>query len=298
MTLATTARSARIVSPPASRTAVAAPPETRIALDLGARAHLAARVADDSGEPVDEHDAATFRHRHAAELERAGDHLGHEAGRRLVGAEARVQDPRREEAVRGVRLERVAEPVAAGRRAPSADELEQAAPSEAAQRLAAEAEARRRPELGAEDAERQVGVRHEAVEHRLPGGAVRRRVARELGDVVLERGRRETRLEPSGNAAPVGSSVFRYSSPRRSSSGFSSAYAAEPVKSGCHEASTSCVKPGAVRSDEVRMQPPSSSSRSSTQTLQPAFASSAAPASELIPEPTKTASNSGHRRAT
>ena len=38
------------------------------------------------------------------------------------------------------------------------------------------------------------------------------------------------------------------------------------------------------------MQPPATSLRSSTQTLQPARASSAAPTSELIPEPTKTAS--------
>jgi len=64
-------------------------------------------------------------------------------------------------------------------------------------------------------------------------------------------------LEPSGNADPVGSSVLRYSSPRASRSLFSSAYAAEPVKRGCQEASTSCVNPGAVRSDEVLMQPPS-----------------------------------------
>ena len=97
--------------------------------------------------------------------------------------------------------------------------------------------------------------------------------------------------EPSGYAAPVGSSVFRYSSPRRSSSGFSSAYAGEPVKSGCQDASTSCVKPGTVRSVDVRIHPPSSASRSRTQTLQPAFESSAAPASALIPEPTNTASN-------
>jgi hypothetical protein len=100
-----------------------------------------------------------------------------------------------------------------------------------------------------------------------------------------------TALEPSGNVDAVGSSVLRYSTPRRSSSSFSSAYAGEPVKSGCQDASTSWVKPGAVRSVEVRMQPPSWSLRSRTQTLQPAFESSAAHASELIPAPTKTASN-------
>jgi hypothetical protein len=100
-----------------------------------------------------------------------------------------------------------------------------------------------------------------------------------------------TAVEPSGNVDAVGSSVFRYSSPRRSSSSFSSAYAGEPVKSGCQDASTSCVKPGAVRSVEVRMQPPRVSFRSRTHTFQPAFERSAAPASELIPAPTKTASN-------
>ena len=62
-------------------------------------------------------------------------------------------------------------------------------------------------------------------------------------------------LDPSGNAEPSGRSVFRYSSPRRSSSCFSSAYAGDPVKSGCQDARTSCVNPGAVRSVDVRMQP-------------------------------------------
>ncbi len=97
-------------------------------------------------------------------------------------------------------------------------------------------------------------------------------------------------LEPSGKAEPVGSSVFGYSSPRRSSSSFSSAYAGEPVQSGCHAARSSCVNPGAVRPSRVLMQPPSSSSRSRTHTFQPSLASSAAPARELMPAPTKTAS--------
>src|SRR5262249_22591247 len=95
---------------------------------------------------------------------------------------------------------------------------------------------------------------------------------------------------PSGKAVPVGRSVLRYSTPRRSSSPFSSAYAAEPVNNGCHEAISSCVNPGAVRPSTVRIQPPATSSRSSTQTFQPARASNAAPASELMPAPTKTAS--------
>jgi hypothetical protein len=50
------------------------------------------------------------------------------------------------------------------------------------------------------------------------------------------------------------------------------------------------VKPGAVNPSTVLIAPPSQSLRSSTHTRQPAFARSAAPASELIPLPTKTAS--------
>ena len=48
--------------------------------------------------------AAADRHRHAAELERGGDHLRHEARRRLIRAEARVQHPRREDAARRLGL--------------------------------------------------------------------------------------------------------------------------------------------------------------------------------------------------
>ena len=97
-------------------------------------------------------------------------------------------------------------------------------------------------------------------------------------------------LEPSGNAEPVARSVLRYSTPSRSRSGFNSAYAGEPVQSGCHELKTSCVNPGAMRPSTVLIAPPSQSFRSRTQQRQPAFASSAAPARELIPLPTKTAS--------
>ncbi|HWH06078.1 MAG TPA: hypothetical protein VNT23_06550, partial [Gaiellaceae bacterium] len=59
-------------------------------LRLGAE--LAARLAHDRREALDQADTAALRHRHPAELERAGDHLRHEAGGRLVGPEARVQD--------------------------------------------------------------------------------------------------------------------------------------------------------------------------------------------------------------
>ena len=68
-------------------------------LHVSLEAHLAAGVGDDPGQRVDEPDAAANRHRHPAELQRGGDHLRHEAGRRLIRPEPRVQDPRREHAV-------------------------------------------------------------------------------------------------------------------------------------------------------------------------------------------------------
>ena len=86
-------------------------------LDLGLGAQLAARVAHDRRERVDEARAAALRHRHPAELERAGDHLRHEAGHGLVGAEAGVQHPRREQAVRTLVREGLVEPVARRRAA-------------------------------------------------------------------------------------------------------------------------------------------------------------------------------------
>src|SRR4051812_32367972 len=104
--------------------------------------------------------------------------------------------------------------------------------------------------------------------------------------------RRRNAALPSGNAVAVGSSVLRYSSPREASSSPSSACAAPPTQSGCQALKTSCRYPGSV-SSAVRMQPPSSSSRSSTRTLQPPRARRAAQASELIPLPTTTASATG-----
>src|SRR5215210_185222 len=94
---------------------------------------------------------------------------------------------------------------------------------------------------------------------------------------------------PSGVSVAVGCSVLRYSRPRAARSSPSSACAAPPTQSGCQALKTSCRYPGSV-SSAVRMQPPSSSSRSSTRTFQPARASSAAQASELIPLPTTIAS--------
>ena len=165
-------------------------------LDAGAGSHLATRVAHDPGERVDEDDSAPLRNRHPPELERAGDDLGHEPRRRLIRPEPRVEHPGREEAVGGVRLERLVEPVAAADER-AAEEGEETAAAEPAERLATEAEARGGPELAAEDAERQVGVRHELVEHPLPGRTVTSCVAVQLGDVVFER-RREERARAVG----------------------------------------------------------------------------------------------------
>ena len=111
------------------------------ALDLDAAADLAARVAHDPGQAVDENAAAALRDGHPAELQRAGDHLGHEARGRLIRPEPRVEHPRREQAVRCVGLEGVAEPVAAACEN-AADVLEQPATTEATKRLSAEAETR------------------------------------------------------------------------------------------------------------------------------------------------------------
>ena len=85
------------------------------ALYLGSRANDPTCVEDDPRERVDKLCAATSRDRHPAELERAGEHMGHEARGRLIRSKSGVEDPGSEEAVRGVGAKRVAEP-GAGRR--------------------------------------------------------------------------------------------------------------------------------------------------------------------------------------
>ena len=147
--------------------------------------HLATRVGDDARERIDEAHAAADRHRHAAELQCGADHLRHEPGRRLIGPEARVQDPGSQNAVGGLGLERRRDPVAAADEG-VAGELEQAAAAETAERLAAEREPGRRPELGREDPEGEVGVAHELVELPLPGDTVPGREPAELRHVALE----------------------------------------------------------------------------------------------------------------
>src|SRR4051812_34659873 len=102
-------------------------------------------------------------------------------------------------------------------------------------------------------------------------------------------------LTPSGKSVPVGRSVFRYSSPWRARSSPSCACAAPPTQSGCQALNTSCLNPGSVIS-AVLIAPPNQSLRSSTQTFQPAFASSAAHARPFPPLPTTIASWSANER--
>ena len=160
--------------------------------DLRVRPEVAARVPDDALERLDEADAAADRHRHPAELDGARDDLGHEPRHRVVRAEPRVEHPRREQAAGLGGGERGRRPVAAGRECVTR-ELEQSVAAEAAEKAPPEPEPGRRPELGAEHAEREVGVRHEPLELTLPRGAVTRRVAVELGDVCFHRRLQEHR---------------------------------------------------------------------------------------------------------
>src|SRR6266536_3910049 len=118
-----------------------------------------------------------------------------------------------------------------------------------------------------------------------PSAAACRSSSSALASVLVAR----NASSPSGKSVPVGCSVLRYSRPRAVSSSPSSACAGPPTHSGCHALKTSWRKPGSV-SSAVLIAPPSSSSRSSTQTSQPARARKAAHASELMPLPTMTAS--------
>ena len=152
-------------------------------LDVRLGPQLAACVADDRRQTLDELDAAALRHRHPSELEGAGDHLRHEARHRLVGTESRMQHPRRQQAAGALVLERLGQPVARGEQR-VACELDQPAAAVVRVGLAAERKPGAGPELGPEHAERDLRARHELVELPLP------RVA-QLGDVRCSVGREE-----------------------------------------------------------------------------------------------------------
>ena len=123
-----------------------------------------------------------------------------------------MEHPRSEQAVRALRGEGRLEPVAA-RLQGFAEEGERARAAEPPDGLRGEREPRRRPELGAEDAEGEVGVREELLEHARPlrpellrvpiwgaeeegRAAVREgRGRRQVGVDVLEPARRELAAE-------------------------------------------------------------------------------------------------------
>ncbi len=117
-----------------------APVRDEDALDGSVGPELAARLADDRRQPLDQRHTTALRHGHPAELQGTGDHLCHEARHRLIGPETGVQHPRREQAVGALVVERLGQPVARGReRAPA--ELDEAAPAELGVGPAAESEA-------------------------------------------------------------------------------------------------------------------------------------------------------------
>ena len=137
------------------------------ALDVAVGLADSAVVANQLHERLGELRAAAARNRHPALLHRDRDHLRHEAGRRLIRPETGVQHPRRQHAVRTLRRERRLEPVAA-RLQHFAREGDGARAAEPPHGLRPEREPRRRPQLGAEDAEGEIGVGEEALEHPRP----------------------------------------------------------------------------------------------------------------------------------
>ena len=120
-----------------------------------------------------------------------------------------MQDPRGEQAVRLLRTERRARPVAAGRER-VAREVEQAAPPEPAEHPLPEPEPGRRPQLRPENTEADVRIGHELLELALPRRAVAVGPAVELDDVRLERGLEEHRgtVREGGGRGEVGVDVL------------------------------------------------------------------------------------------
>ena len=163
------------------------------ALDVPARFANPPVVADQLHERIGQPRAAAARDRHPALLNRHGDHLRHEPRQRRVWPEPRVQHPRREQPVRALGGEGGRKPVAARRqRVPR--ELCKPAATEPAVGLHPEREPVLRPELGPEDAEGQIGIREEAVEHLPPGVAVACGVPVELLRVRVRAPEQEGRL--------------------------------------------------------------------------------------------------------
>ena len=218
-TFATTARCAVTIR---RRRAERPPPVRggRPPLDVLPRLADAAPVANQLHQRVRELRAPAARDRHAAFLHRHRDHLRHEPRRRRIRPEPRVQDPRRQDGVRALRRERRFEPVAARLQKLRRERGETNA-AEPAERLRAEREARPRPELGAEHAEGEVGVREEPLEHPGPLRLSSRGVS-------ASRRRNDARCR---SPVPVGRSALRYRSPRAASPSPRSACAAPLTQS-------------------------------------------------------------------
>ena len=172
----------------------------RHTLHAHARLARAALRADVGHQRLRQLRAAAARDRHAALLHRDRDHLRHVARPRRLRAEARMQHPRRQHAMSLRRCERRLQPVAR-RDQQLPPEVARACTPEPANRLQRESRAVARPQLRAEDPEREVGVREEAREHRPPLLAELRRVT--LGRAQQERAlsvrerrcRREVRVQ-------------------------------------------------------------------------------------------------------
>src|SRR5439155_16322443 len=147
-------------------------------------AHPAA-VSDQLDERVRELLTPAARDRHPALLNCHRDHLGHEPGRGSIRPEPGMQHPWCKQPVRMLELERLLKPVTARLQKITCEGCE-ALPAEAAHGFRAQRKTRRRPELGAEHAEGEVGVREEALEHPGPLWADLLRVA--LSRAEQERG--------------------------------------------------------------------------------------------------------------
>ena len=196
MTFAITARAARDLLAVGEAHALAPARRARAPLDVAAGLAGAAVILDQAHERLHEPRAAAARNRHPALLHRDADHLGHEPRGGRVGAEAGVQHPGREQSVRAIRGEGVGQPVAT-RGQHVAGELDRASAAEPPVGLRREPEPVARPELRAEHAEREVGVRQE----RLDGAAP---LFAQLGDVGLGRAEQEGRLAVGKSASPSG----------------------------------------------------------------------------------------------
>src|SRR6266511_1399717 len=139
--------------------------------------HVMAGLADptvishQADERIDEPRAAAARNRHAAGFDREGDHAGHESRRGPIGSESRVENPRRQEPVRGLRPERRPEQPGLADDDVRVGGRETAA-SKTAIGLHAETQSGGRPELAAQHAEDELRLRTDGRDRLSPRLAV------------------------------------------------------------------------------------------------------------------------------